>query len=199
VIAKKGDKSGAATGTMTDDELRSARMAIMREVGFERGSPPSADQIAKAKQLAKEKGLDPDLIAAAMSMPGGRKRGGDGGGGERGSGSRGSSRGGGGGGGGAAGVDRGFNNTIVTRTLYKLADPNAVEKKIEPVSVKLGISDGFYTEVLEGLNEGDTLIKNVTMPGAAPVVAGAPGGGMQNPFQGGRSFSGSSGGMRGPR
>jgi HlyD family secretion protein len=203
-IAKAGDKAGAPTAVMTDDEQRNARMAIMREVGFERGTPPSPDQIAKAKKLAKDKGLDPDLLAASMSMPGGRgKRGGEGGGGgERGSGgsSRGGSSRGGSGGGGGGGGDRGFNNTIVTRTLYKLVDPTALEKKIEPVSVKLGISDGFYTEVLEGLNDGDTLIKNVIMPGAAPAVAAAPGG-MQNPFQGGssRGFSGSSSGMRGSR
>jgi hypothetical protein len=68
-------------------------------------------------------------------------------------------------------------------------------KKIEVVTAKLGISDGFYTEVLEGLNEGDTVVKGVTLPGAAPVVAGP--GGVSNPFQsGGRSFGGSSG-MRG--
>lgn len=203
-VAAKGDKSGA-TATMTDDEQRTARMAIMRDVGFERGTPPSPDQIAKAKQLAKDKGLDPDMVAAAMSMPGGRgKRGGDsggsGGGGSGGpGGSRGSSRGGGGGGGGG-GADRGFNNTIVTRTLYKLADPAALEKKIEPTSVKLGISDGFFTEVLEGLNEGDTLIKNVIMPGAAPAVAAAQSGGMQNPFQSSRGgFTGGSSGSSGMR
>jgi HlyD family secretion protein len=206
-VAAKGEKAGSgATATMTDDEQRTARMAIMREVGFERGTPPSADQIAKAKLLAKEKGLDPDMVAAAMSMPGGRgKRGGDSGGGG-GPGGPGGSRGGssrGGGGGGGSAADRGFNNTIVTRTLYKLVDPAALEKKIEPVSVKLGISDGFFTEVLEGLNEGDTLVKNVIMPGATPAIAAAPSGGMQNPFQGGSSrggFSGgSSSGMRGSR
>jgi HlyD family secretion protein len=204
-VAAKGDKAGAGA-TMTDDEQRTARMAIMREVGFERGTPPSADQIAKAKQLAKDKGLDPDMIAAAMSMPGGRgKRGGDSGGGggpggPGGSSRGGSSRGGFSGGGGGGGGDRGFNNTIVTRTLYKLEAPTALEKKIEPVSVKLGISDGFYTEVLEGLNEGDTLVKNVIMPGAAPAVAAAQSGGMQNPFQSSRGgFSGGSSSMRGGR
>jgi hypothetical protein len=138
--------------------------------------------------LAKDKGLDPDLVAARMSMPGGRKRGSGGGGGDSGR----SSRGGGGGGGG--GGDRGFNNTIFSRPVYKLVDSAAPVKKIEPVTAKLGISDGFYTEVLEGLNEGDTIIKGVTLPGAAPVLAGPSG--VSNPFQsGGRSSFG--GGMRG--
>ena len=203
-IAKTGEK-GAATGaeggavaTMTDDERMRLTMDVMREVGFERGTPPSADQIAKAKKLAKDKGLDPDLLAARMSMPGGRGKRGDGssggGGGDRGSGGGGSSRRAAGGGGSG---ERGFNNTIVQRTLYKMVDPNAVVKKVEPVVVRLGISDGFYTEVLEGLSEGDTLVKGVTIPGAAVAAAQPPGsGGMSNPFSGGsRGFS--SGGMRG--
>ena len=133
----------------------------------------------------------------SSDLPGGRKRGeggSSGGGGDRGS------RGGGGGPGGGPGGDRGFNNTIVNRTLYKLVNPEAEDKRVEPVSVRLGISDGFYTEVLGGLNDGDTLVTNVTMPGAAAPAAAQ--GAMQNPFSGGGSRggpSGSSGGMRGPR
>jgi HlyD family secretion protein len=204
---KAGDKSGGAEGanataTMTDDERMRLTMEVIREVGFERGTPPSPDQISKAKQLAKDKGLDPDLVAARMSTPAGRKRGdGGGGGGSPGGSSGGSSRGrtgGFGGGGGGGGGDRGFNNTIFTRTLYKLIEVSPTEKKVEPVTARLGISDGFYTEVLEGLTEGDTMVKGVTMPGAVVAAAG-PSGGMNNPFQsGGRSsFGGSSSGMRG--
>ncbi|MGH7959783.1 MAG: hypothetical protein ACREH8_22600, partial [Opitutaceae bacterium] len=79
--------------------------------------------------------------------------------------------------------------------LYRLVNPTAPEKTIEQVTARLGVSDGFYTEVLDGLNEGDVIIKGVTIPGATAVAAG-PGGGMQNPFQGGSRFGGSSG-MRG--
>jgi HlyD family secretion protein len=200
---KSGDKAGGAEGanaaaaTMTDDERMRLTMEVIREVGYERGTPASPDQIAKAKKLAKDKGLDPDLVAARLSTPGGRsKRGGDGGssGGGGGGGSSGRSRSSfGGGGGGSGSGDRGFNNTIFTRTVYKLVDGTAQTKKVEPVTARLGISDGFYTEVLEGLNEGDTIVKGVTIPGAAPVAAAGPGG-MNNPFQsGGRSsFGGSS-------
>lgn len=197
VIAKGGEKSkggeapAGAVATMTDEERMRATMDIMREVGFQRGTPASPEQIEKAKVLAKQKGLDPDLIAARFAMPGGRggRGGGGGGGGEGG-------RRGGGGGSGAG--ERGFNNTVVQRTLYKLINPDAPDKdkRVEAVSARLGISDGFYTEVLGGINEGDTLVKSVIMPGAAPV-AGAPApGGSSNPFSGGRSFGGSSG-MRG--
>lgn len=191
----KGGKSGASTtATLTDDERMRLTMEIMREIGFERGSPASPAQIEKAKKLAADKGLDPDLLAARMAMPGGRSRSDRSGGGDRGGPSRGggSSRGGAG----PTGADRGFNTTVVNRTVYKLAESAGPEKKLEPVMARLGISDGIHTEVLEGLKEGDTIVTAVVLPGATPV-AGAPGG-MQNPFQtGGRSSSGFSG-MRGP-
>lgn len=181
-----GNGSSGTVANMTDDERMRATMDIMREIGFERGSPPSPDQIERAKKLAKEKGLDPDLLAARMSMPGGRSRGGSSGG-DRSRSSSGGSRG-------SSSTDRGFNNTVVTRTLYRFADPSAVEKKLEPVTARLGISDGIHTEVLEGLSEGDTVITAVIMPGASPVMSGPSSSGMQNPFQGGSSR----GSMRGP-
>jgi HlyD family secretion protein len=151
-------------------------------MGFERGTPVSPDQIAKAKKPAKEKDLEPDMVAARPATPDGRAKRGDAGGG-----SSGRSRGGPGESSGRGG-DRGFNNTIFTRTLYRVVDATAVEKKIEPVTAKLGISDGFSTEVLEGLSEGDKVVKGVTIRGAAPVVTSP--GGMNNPFQGRRSGGG---------
>jgi hypothetical protein len=170
---------------MTDDERMAAMMAIMREIGFERGRPASADQIEKAKQLAKDKGLDPDLIAARLATPGGRPKGskGDGGGGRRGP--------------SGPGGDRGFNNTVVTRTLYKFVDATVPDKdkRLQPVTVKLGISDGFSTEVLDGLADGDTVITGVILPGAAPAVAAPAPGGSSNPFSGRSSF-GRPGGSR---
>jgi HlyD family secretion protein len=189
-------KAGGAPQTMTDEEQMTAIFGIIRAVGWERGSPPSAEQIEKAKTLAKEKGLDPDLVAARMAMGAGRKGGGSGGpgggggpggpsGGSRGGGfSRGPSSGGGAG-------ERGFNNTVVTRTLYVFADPEALEKRLRPVTARLGVSDGFFTEVLEGLKDGDTVITGVILPGAAPVPQGPPGG-SSNPFSGRSSFGGSS-------
>ena len=186
-------KAGGAPQNMTDEEQMTAIFGIIRAVGWERGSPPSAEQIEKAKTLAKEKGLDPDLVAARMAMGAGRKGGSGGGpggpggpgGGSRGGGfSRGPSSGGGAG-------ERGFNNTVVTRTLYVFAEPDAIEKKLRPVTARLGVSDGFFTEVLEGLKDGETVITGVILPGAAPVPQGPPGG-SSNPFSGRSSFGGSS-------
>ncbi|MEN9637102.1 MAG: hypothetical protein RL077_5506, partial [Verrucomicrobiota bacterium] len=97
------------------------------------------------------------------------------------------------------GGDRGFNNTVVQRTLYKFSDANALDKdkRVAAVMVKLGISDGFSTEVLEGLADEDIILTGVIMPGAVAAMAPPPGG-AQNPFSSGRSsFGGSSGGSRG--
>jgi HlyD family secretion protein len=197
-VAKSTEKTAAPAGAatnMTDDERMAATMAIMREIGFERGTPASPDQIAKAKVLAKAKGLDPELIAARFATPGGRpkgsKGGGDSGGGRR------------SGGGPSSSGDQGFNNTVVQRTLYKFVDPKAADKdkRLQAISVKLGVSDGFTTEVLEGLTEGDDVITAVIMPGAT-AAPGAPGaqGGAANPFSGRSTFGGSSpGSSRGGR
>ena len=178
----KGGKDKTGTpGSMTDDERMRAIADIMRDVGFQRGTPASPETIEKAKSMAKEKGLDPDLVAARFAMPAGRGKGGKGGGG----------RGGAAGGGGSGGS---FNNTVVDRQVYKIADPSAKVKKIEAVTARLGISDGSYTEVLEGIVEGDTLVTSVIMPGAPAPVLQAPAG--QSPFGGGGrgGFGGGGGG-----
>lgn len=190
--APKGEKSGAPAPAMTDEEMRNATFSIMREIGFERGATPSPEQIEKAKKLAKDKGLDPDLVAARLTTPM-RKGGGPG--------SSGGSRSGGSGRGPSGpGGDRGFNNTVVQRTLYKFADAAAADKdkRLVPVTVKLGVSDGFTTEVLEGLAEGDTVITGVIMPGATGPTS-APPGGASNPFSGRSSFGGPPSSSRGSR
>jgi HlyD family secretion protein len=63
----------------------------------------------------------------------------------------------------------------VERTIYTL-----VNGKPEPVQVKLGITDGIFTEVLGGLEEGAQVITGVVSTQAAP--AAPPGG--NNPFGG---------------
>ena len=64
---------------------------------------------------------------------------------------------------------------VSTRTIHILAGG-----KLQPVQVKLGISDGVHTEVLEGLKENDTVITGVVPKQSASP---APGGG--NPLGGG--------------
>jgi len=61
-----------------------------------------------------------------------------------------------------------------THTVYVLDE----QKKLVPVTVKTGISDGIYTEVTDGLKEGDVVVNSST-GGDAQSASGA------NPFGGG--------------
>ena len=151
---------------LTDEQRRTAMREIMREVGFSfgAGGPPSADVIAKMEALAKERGLDIDF--SRMS------------GGGRGS------------GGGNRSANTPTSNAPVTRTLYKLVGTDPKTQKPEPVQVKLGISDGITTEIIEGVAEGDLLITSVTIPGVS--ASAAPQAGAPSALTGNRSFGGGS-------
>jgi HlyD family secretion protein len=65
----------------------------------------------------------------------------------------------------------------VTRTIYTLEKTKSAPGKeiamARPVTVKIGITDGTYTEVLEGLNEGDAVITGANVP-ATTATAQAP-------------------------
>ena len=63
------------------------------------------------------------------------------------------------------------------RTIYVMHSGKTAP---EPVQIKIGITDGIYTEVLSGLNEGDRVV--VGMSGGSSQT-GAPG--VMNPFGGG--------------
>jgi len=150
--------SGAVTAAapaakpMTDDERRTAMRQIMQEAGFVRGSGPPTPEIL---QKAQQLAKDRGLDIDFSRFGGSR--------GER-------------GGTGAAG------SPVTTRTVYRLkgADPHTAT--LDPVSVKLGITDGINTAVLDGLKEGDVVVTSVTLPGAQTAAA-APAAG--NPFTGG--------------
>lgn len=107
-------------------------------------------------------------------------------------------RGGGGrGGGGGAGRPSGEGPTsAIVYLLEKTAETTADSKPVaKGVVVKVGITDGSSTEIIEGVNEGDNIIVGASIPGA-PAVAATP----NNPFApnfGGRGGGGGAG--RGPR
>jgi HlyD family secretion protein len=74
-----------------------------------------------------------------------------------------------------------------TRTIYVLEKNLANGKEVpvlKPVTVKTGIADASYTEILEGLKEGDVVITGVNLP--ATAVAARPGG--SSPFGGPTGF-----------
>jgi HlyD family secretion protein len=66
------------------------------------------------------------------------------------------------------------------RTVYLLPDQSDKDAKPKPVQIKVGISDGIYTEVKDGLTEGQEIVTGLTVPMDA-------GGSQGNPF-GGRGF-----------
>jgi HlyD family secretion protein len=73
-----------------------------------------------------------------------------------------------------------------------------INKQLKPVSLRLGISDGTNTEVLDGneLQVGTEVVTNIVLPTATPAPAGATGGG-QNPLMGPQRGGPPGGGNRG--
>ena len=71
------------------------------------------------------------------------------------------------------------------RTIYVLPATNSVPLaagetlKPQPKQIKIGISDGVFTEVLDGLAEGDTVITGTVF---AQTTSAPP---TPNPFGGG--------------
>jgi len=80
------------------------------------------------------------------------------------------------------GANRAEQPAVTTRTVYKLGGTTA-QPRPEPLTVKLGITDGTQTEIIEGLAEGDVLISSVFLPGATTTNAPA-----SSPFGGPRRF-----------
>ena len=64
------------------------------------------------------------------------------------------------------------------RPIYVLRDGKTTP---DTVQIKTGISDGIFTELIEGLNENDRVVTGMT--GGPPMQAPLPG--MSNPFGGG--------------
>ncbi len=83
------------------------------------------------------------------------------------------------GGGGGMGKKKGDPALRFSRTVYVLKEG---EKVPQPVKIKIGISDGAFTEVLDGLKEDDNVVTSVysTQSGAQQQPS--------NPFSQGRRF-----------
>jgi HlyD family secretion protein len=70
----------------------------------------------------------------------------------------------------------------VTRTVYVATQATGEnEPKVKAVKIKTGISDGNFTEVLEGLNEGDKIVTGLASSAGAPLAAGQQ---QRSPFGG---------------
>lgn len=142
-----------------------------------------------------------ERVASAGNLPSGGPPGGAGGGGNSRRGNGGGRRGGGGGANltaeqilkmQQARAERGLggeDQTFSRRTVYHLPGGDKAALP-EAVQVTLGITDGFTTEVINGLNEADVLITSVSLAGQAATTSQ----GANNPFAPQRSFGGSSSG-----
>jgi HlyD family secretion protein len=72
----------------------------------------------------------------------------------------------------------GATDAPVYRTLYRLNANGAAGTPPDAIRVKVGITDGAYTEVSSPLlKEGDTVITGIFLPGPGAASAGAPFGG----------------------
>jgi HlyD family secretion protein len=91
--------------------------------------------------------------------------------------------GGQGGGGGQHGSGGGKGHSShSTRTIYVLADAPGGGKTAKPVQIHAGISDGVFTEIVDGLKEGDEVITGQNMSAASAQS------GSSSPFGGRRGF-----------
>jgi HlyD family secretion protein len=83
------------------------------------------------------------------------------------------------GGGGAAKPGGHSHEPKPTHTIYVLAKgADGKEDVLKPVQIRTGINDGVYTQVVEGLNEGDEVVVGQNITGDARA-------GGSNPFSGG--------------
>ncbi len=150
ILAARRVEPPAATGApaapkaLTEEEQRTARRELLREAGFTFNGPPSPEVLAKAKELAKARGLDIDFN---------RRPGGPGG-----------------------GQPASSAAAPLTRTVFKLVGTDAASARIQPLTIKLGITDGLNTEVLDSLAEGDLLLTSVSTTAAGAAAQG------NNPF-----------------
>jgi HlyD family secretion protein len=82
----------------------------------------------------------------------------------------------------------------VLRTVYLLDSPTnapAATPTLKSATVKIGITDGNFTEVIDGLKEGDVVVTSLNTPTTPTAIAGGPrpggpfgmpmGGGMRPP------------------
>lgn len=79
---------------------------------------------------------------------------------------------------GAGGPGRRKGERTMARTVYTFR-PDALDAKPQPAQVKIGISDGVNTEVLDGLKEGDNVVTAQTASQSSQARPSSPFGGMR--------------------
>jgi HlyD family secretion protein len=83
-------------------------------------------------------------------------------------------------GGGRPHAERQLVRTVYTLVADETAGPS--DQQLKPVQIKTGIGDGIFTEIIEGLNEGDVIVTSASQPGVTATTQppsspfGGPGG-----------------------
>jgi HlyD family secretion protein len=94
----------------------------------------------------------------------------------------------------SGGSARGSSDGPTSGRVYvvqKGGETGGAKVALKQVTIKTGISDGVYTEVVEGLSEGDVVVSGLNLPAGASAANARPGSSPSSPF--GRPFGG---GMR---
>jgi HlyD family secretion protein len=139
---------------VTNDELK-LKPGMTANVSIVIAQRPGVLKLPNAALRFRPPDAPKTTAPAAATPPTGEKR-------QRGGGGRGRERGG-----------------PMERTIFVLA-----KGQPQPVPVKLGITDGIHTELLEGLKENDAVLTGMITPQAAPAQPSSPfgGGGGQRRF-----------------
>jgi len=74
------------------------------------------------------------------------------------------------------------DNPGATRTVYVVANGGSVPVTLKPVAIQVGASDGSWTEVVAGLNEGELVVTGIQLASEETAAKAA---GTSNPFGGG--------------
>src|SRR5688572_28603763 len=102
--------------------------------------------------------------------------------------------------GGGDGARRQNSDRPAIQTVYVLASTNAADNgkgpTLKAVKVKTGLADASFTEVIEGLSEGETIVSGLNVPATQNIAMGGPGGPGARPSS---PFGGPFGGGGRPR
>jgi HlyD family secretion protein len=157
--------------TVDNSDLK-LRPGMTANVSIVTAQQNNALRVPNAAMRFRPQETGPDTNKPAMASAGaggappggGQGTGGQGGGGQHGS-----------------GGGKGHGSHSI-RTIYVLADAPGGGKTAKPVQIHSGISDGVFTEIIDGLKEGDEVITGQNMSAASAQS------GSSSPFGGRRGF-----------
>lgn len=180
--AKGSAPAAEGTAAIAVPQTPEAMITLVKALR-DKGETMPEEMRNKMREMMKAGQITPQQLGLTGGGPGGgfagRPGGGEGGGGGRGK------------GGGKRPDDNKPRNQTVYVVPSTLSATNITESVMKAVTIKAGISDGIYTEVLEGLQEGDQIVTGQLITAAS--AANRP----TNPFSSGSSFGRGPGGPPG--